>query len=62
MADPDTPLLNAPVENEDQLAQAVKISDEKIATDRWKNEGGHTELSQHRKWRSQAVNARLLRV
>ena len=33
---------------------AGERSDEEIATDRWENEGGHTELAQHRKRRSQA--------
>lgn len=30
------------------------MSEEEIATDRWENEGGLTELAQHRKERSQA--------
>jgi len=48
VADADASPLNVTPDNEDQLAEAVKMSDEEIATDRRKNEGGHTELSQHR--------------
>jgi hypothetical protein len=32
-----------------------EISDEELANDRWENEGGHTEVAQHRKKRLAAV-------
>lgn len=34
---------------------ASETSNERLATDRWENEGGHTELAQHRKTRSPSL-------
>jgi hypothetical protein len=45
MIDTDAPLLKVPAEIKDQFAEAVKMDDEGLATVKWKNKCGHTELA-----------------